>query len=604
MPATSPAFAQGPDIQRIGGKDRYATAVGLSREGWAKSAYVVMTGGEKIADALCAVALAYKYRAPVLFCGFENIGAETLAELERLEAKQVFLIGGPAAVSKSVEDELRRVGIKIERLGGRDRFETSVKVAENFSPANGLVLASEENFWEALVFNTVAAPKGIPVLLTAKNKLPASVWNFLANRQSGGYLLGGHEAVSPEWERNLSWIRRIGGSDRFETNLLILENFQANFNFLKVYAAASSQGADGFMEALAASVLAAQSNSPLFLTKGVISAGLSRYLEKNIPAAGRIIAVGGENAFGAEEMRALGRYWEQRNPLPGYVESPAEPGPASDTGSEYEPESDPGSNPGADLGSDPGSDPDSDTEPDPDPVRILRVSSPAADGWYRAGSTIVIEVVFDGEVVVTGTPGLVLETGETDRIAAYSGGTGSNQISFSYTVQNGDFAVDLDYQGINALILQGGTIQGQDAGRGVNLTLPVPGENNSLSRNKNIAVDAMPPSGILISIQNYLPANSAEVTLTALNGPLTDTSWKAILNKLKENTTTGAWIRGITPNDLSITPSEDGTTAVLKNRSGITASICSDFIIPAASIVDKAGNTASGDIEINAYIPL
>lgn len=53
-------------------------------------------------------------------------------------------------------------------------------------------------------------------------------------------------------------------------------------------------------------------------------------------------------------------------------------------------------------------------------------------------------------------PQLTLETG-TARKADYSGGSNSNMLVFTYTVQSGDRSQDLDYLSTGALI--GTTVQ-------------------------------------------------------------------------------------------------------------------------------------------------
>ncbi|KOF01322.1 hypothetical protein OB69_18210, partial [Roseivirga seohaensis subsp. aquiponti] len=97
---------------------------------------------------------------------------------------------------------------------------------------------------------------------------------------------------------------------------------------------------------------------------------------------------------------------------------------------------------------------------------ITSVSSTKVDGSYGLGEVIVVAVTFDEAVTVTGIPQLELETGSVDRKVDYSSGTGTNTLTFNYTVQMGDESADLDYKATNALTLNGGTIKdaaGNDA---------------------------------------------------------------------------------------------------------------------------------------------
>ncbi|MCP1601765.1 hypothetical protein J2S82_003722 [Aeromonas caviae] len=124
---------------------------------------------------------------------------------------------------------------------------------------------------------------------------------------------------------------------------------------------------------------------------------------------------------------------------------------------------------------------------------VSGVSSTTAAGTYGVGSVISIQVSFSEAVTVSGTPQLTLETGATDRTINYVSGSGSNTLTFNYTVQAGDTSADLDYLSAGALGLNGGTIR-DVAGNNATLTLPTPGGAGSLGANEAIVIDTSAPS--------------------------------------------------------------------------------------------------------------
>ncbi|MTI29043.1 gliding motility-associated C-terminal domain-containing protein [Fulvivirga kasyanovii] len=124
---------------------------------------------------------------------------------------------------------------------------------------------------------------------------------------------------------------------------------------------------------------------------------------------------------------------------------------------------------------------------------VQNVSSALTNGSYPIGTTITVEVTFDQNVTVTGTPRILLETGTTDRYATYGSGSGSNTLTFQYMVQAGDISDDLEYTSATALELNGGTINATADNATATLTLPAPGSTGSLATNKNIAVDGLLP---------------------------------------------------------------------------------------------------------------
>ncbi|SVB22974.1 uncharacterized protein METZ01_LOCUS175828, partial [marine metagenome] len=119
---------------------------------------------------------------------------------------------------------------------------------------------------------------------------------------------------------------------------------------------------------------------------------------------------------------------------------------------------------------------------------VTSVSSTADNGTYGIGSVIPITVTFDESVIVTGTPQLTLETGDTDVVVDYSSGSGSSILTFNYTVASGHTSGDLDYGSTSALALNSGTIK-DAVGNTATLTFASPGATNSLGANKAIVID-------------------------------------------------------------------------------------------------------------------
>ncbi len=128
------------------------------------------------------------------------------------------------------------------------------------------------------------------------------------------------------------------------------------------------------------------------------------------------------------------------------------------------------------------------------PPYAFFVSSTAADGTYGIGASIPIDVTFSRAVNVTGTPQLTLETGTTDAVLNYASGSGTNTLTFNYTVASGHTSADLDYLSSSSLALNGGTIKSPSGIDAAVLTLPAPGAGDSLGFNKDIIIDAVAPT--------------------------------------------------------------------------------------------------------------
>lgn len=146
---------------------------------------------------------------------------------------------------------------------------------------------------------------------------------------------------------------------------------------------------------------------------------------------------------------------------------------------------------------------------------VTNVTSSTANGTYKVGDVVSIQLTFNDTVTVTGTPSLTLETGTTDRIVNYASGSGSTTLTFNYTVQAGDTSSDLDYLASSALALNGGSIRNADD-LDVALTLPQPGATASLGHNKAILIDGLAPSDIALSNAALTTSGGINATVGAL----------------------------------------------------------------------------------------
>lgn len=248
---------------RIYGADRYLTAVEISKAGWEKSENAVIATGEDFPDALCAAPLAKELNAPILLTGKSSIDSSITAELKRLGVEKVYIVGGTGVISQDVENKIKGLGISTERIYGEDRYGTSVEIAKRISPGEEIFIATGSNFADALSAAPIAAKKGIPVVLTEKNKLPDAVAQLINDKNiKKSYILGGTGIIDENVEGELPGVRRLWGADRYETNISILNTFFGDLDFTKTYVATGND----FPDALAGSALAPNSSSPIILT--------------------------------------------------------------------------------------------------------------------------------------------------------------------------------------------------------------------------------------------------------------------------------------------------------------------------------------------------
>ena len=267
LAATAGPAAAGPDVRRIAGTDRYATAVAISQASHPTGApVVVLTTGGAFPDALAGGPAAAALGAPVLLIATDSVPPVVVDELDRLNPARVLLLGGTAAVSPTPVDELEQAGYAVERIAGAGRYETAALVSQEvFSAGTPVVyIATGEDYPDALAGAAAAAAADAPVLLVAQDALPQATAEELTRlKPQRVVVLGGPNAVSATVEQSLAsyapTVTRISGADRYATAAAVARATPGRPD--EIFLATGQ----GFADALAGGPAAAAAGAPVLL---------------------------------------------------------------------------------------------------------------------------------------------------------------------------------------------------------------------------------------------------------------------------------------------------------------------------------------------------
>lgn len=291
------------ETERVSGKNRIATSVELSKKNYKSAESVVIARSEGYEDPLAAASLAGAVNGPLLLVKSENMPKIVAEEIERLGAKNVYVIGGEASVKESAVKDIKDTK-KLIRLSGKDRYETSAKIAKEVAKLNGgkkeAIIVSGENFPDALAISPYAASNGTPILLVQKNNVPESIKETLKELGTESvYIIGGEASVSSKLEKQLPKVaKRISGKNRFETSVEI-----AKFAFGESNEAFITTGSD-FADALSAGPVAGMKKSPIILSsKEELSKEAKEYLDSS--KIETLTIVGGENSLSENLVNKL-----------------------------------------------------------------------------------------------------------------------------------------------------------------------------------------------------------------------------------------------------------------------------------------------------------
>ncbi|NMM65144.1 cell wall-binding repeat-containing protein [Clostridium sp. P21] len=267
--STSPVRAAEGQVTAVGGTTIYETAAKVATTNWTSSKNVVLVCGEGYADAVSGSALAKQLDAPILLTTTETLNSYAKTAMDTLKPQNVYVIGGTASVAQSVRDGLKNSNYNLIELGGKDRYETNVAVANQLvklgvNPGN-VMLVGGEGFSDVLSVTPVAAAKGQILLLGINdNKTLKPVLDFVKTNNSNVTVVGTKNSISDSTYKTVGATKRVdGGTDRFETNLKVLNEFKDDLKTSKLYIANAS--GDRYADALIASSLAGKWSSPLVL---------------------------------------------------------------------------------------------------------------------------------------------------------------------------------------------------------------------------------------------------------------------------------------------------------------------------------------------------
>ena len=229
--------------EEIIGSDRYDTAAKIADKLGSYDTVVLVNATSTMSDGLSASGLAGKENGAILLTKKDSIPKVTMDRLKKV--KKVYIIGGESAISAKVAKEITAANIKVERLGGKTRVETSELVAKEIGNySNAFIVNGFKGGADAMSASSVAARYEAPILLTnGKTSTHA--------KKAGVeyYVIGGKNVVDKSIADKYD-AEVLAGSDRYATNREVIAEFYSGSD--KLYLA----NGDKLVDALTASPLA------------------------------------------------------------------------------------------------------------------------------------------------------------------------------------------------------------------------------------------------------------------------------------------------------------------------------------------------------------
>jgi hypothetical protein len=253
---------------RLAGADRTATAIVVSGTvPRGESSTAVVASARAPADAALAAVLAARRQAPLLLtepAGLDERVAESIAA-HVWRGGTVAIVGGPGAVSPSIEARIAALGYSVVRFAGADRYETAVRVAEASGAPGPAVLVAGDGI-DAAAAIPLAVHHGAALLYTAGGALPSATRAYLDARP-GWARIGIGRAAGVD-----GVTIAVAGPDRVATAVAVATRFFSS------PAAAVLAPASSAIDGALAGRLAASAAAPVLLVADAGSPAVGAYL--------------------------------------------------------------------------------------------------------------------------------------------------------------------------------------------------------------------------------------------------------------------------------------------------------------------------------------
>ncbi len=226
------ALSKDYKVTRVWGQGREETAINIAKEVMGENIYeVFLTARDdnSLADALAVGPVSGSRRIPIFLTKTETLPKNTKDALKEFGVKKVTIIGGDAVISKSIENEIRVMGLTVERVPGKNRIETALNIANRYiSNPRGVVIANGWEFADAVVGGYLAARENAPILLTKNKIIDIKNLDYIADNNKQTYILGGKTVIHGAITEDIEFILSRGVVIREEET-----DFVEPFNIIK-----------------------------------------------------------------------------------------------------------------------------------------------------------------------------------------------------------------------------------------------------------------------------------------------------------------------------------------------------------------------------------
>ena len=182
----------------------------------------ILASANEFQDAEAASVMSYHTKLPLLLTGATSLSTTALAAIQKLGIEQVVLMGGPLAVSNTVEGALVGHGVSVLRIAGHDATDTARELARfeiaappaglGWTPGHRIMATRGDGFTDGIAgavldspHNTATGAGTRPLLLTES---PTTIGTYLTTFLE----VTGHSGIDATSAKTVSALTVLGGN--------------------------------------------------------------------------------------------------------------------------------------------------------------------------------------------------------------------------------------------------------------------------------------------------------------------------------------------------------------------------------------------------------
>ncbi len=305
--------------ERIAGSTAPDTAANAAREAFPDGTKCAVVSSATDARAgLSASGLAGTLDAPSLLTWGDSLPNATKSVIADLGIERVYVVGGVDGISEGVVNELKSLGVAVERIAGASVADTSAAVADKIVELGGnqrgeVIIADADGVTDASSIASYAYKYQVPVIYEQDSTLPAAAVAF-GDAASRILVIGGEGAVSSDLVEGHSdaWSEktlRLAGDDAYATSRVVAETLVSEGSLTQeVVGVTSGESSSYGSDAVAAAALCAKHDAPMIVTNASgTSTTVNNYLVSTQDSTLAAYVVGDDDAVSEDAYNYISR---------------------------------------------------------------------------------------------------------------------------------------------------------------------------------------------------------------------------------------------------------------------------------------------------------